>query len=119
MIISIIVGFILGFILAIPPGPVAVTAMKLTLEKGAKHGKMVAFGTSIIDIFFALITVFATSFVVKLFSDITNYNPLLFLVFQILVCSFYAFWLNATKAQKTKYRFRYKQHPFKRIELFK
>jgi threonine/homoserine/homoserine lactone efflux protein len=86
MIISIIVGFILGFILAIPPGPVAVTAMKLTLEKGAKHGKMVAFGTSIIDIFFALITVFATSFVVKLFSDITNYNPLLFLVFQILVC---------------------------------
>ncbi len=85
MIISIIVGFILGFILAIPPGPVAVTAMKLTLEKGAKHGKMVAFGTSIIDIFFALITVFATSFVVKLFSDITNYNPLLFLVFQILV----------------------------------
>jgi len=85
MIESLIVGIILGFVLAIPPGPVAVTAMKLTLDKGVKHGQMIALGTSVIDVFFGLITVFATSFVVRLFSDITRYNPLLFLIFQILV----------------------------------
>lgn len=103
MLESLVVGFVLGFVLAIPPGPVAVTAMKLTLDNGVKHGRMVAFGTSIVDVFFALVAVFATGFLVHLFSDITSYNPLLFLIFQIIVIAvLMLFGLTQLKQKKSE-----------------
>jgi threonine/homoserine/homoserine lactone efflux protein len=85
MLIALFVGAMVGFILAIPPGPVAVTAMRLGLDKGVRHGVAGALGTGMMDIFYCLMAIFATSAVLKLIDGIVIHYPLLLLAFQILV----------------------------------
>lgn len=85
MIIALLAGIILGFILAIPPGPVAVTAMRLSLDKGIKHGTLTALGTGFMDFVYCLIIIFATSAVLSLVNGFFDEHPLLTLSFQLFV----------------------------------
>ncbi|MCX7735547.1 MAG: LysE family transporter [Candidatus Kapabacteria bacterium] len=85
MILSLLAGLIIGFVMAMPPGPVAVTALKLGLEKGAKHGYQVGLGTGLIDFFYCMIAVFATSAALALLGDFTDKYPLLTLIIQLSV----------------------------------
>jgi putative LysE/RhtB family amino acid efflux pump len=85
MILSLLAGLIIGFVMAMPPGPVAVTAIKLGLEKGAKHGYQIGLGTSIIDFFYCMIAMFATSAVLALLGDFSDRYPLLTLFIQLSI----------------------------------
>lgn len=85
MILSLLAGLIIGFVMAMPPGPVAVTALRLGLEKGSKQGYQVGMGTGLVDFFYCLIAVFATSAALALLGDFTNKYPLLTLFLQLSV----------------------------------
>lgn len=85
MLMSLLVGAVVGFLLALPPGPVAVTAMKLSLNKGARHGILAGLGTAVMDFFFCLLSVFATSAFIHLIDSISVDYPVAVLVFQLVV----------------------------------
>lgn len=83
--IPLLFGLIIGFVLAMPPGPVAVTAIKMALDKGSRHSTMVALGTGLLDFIYCTIAIFATSAVLTFISDFADRNPIPILVFQIAV----------------------------------
>ncbi|TAL67493.1 MAG: hypothetical protein EPN82_14545 [Bacteroidetes bacterium] len=85
MLVSIIAGMIIGIIMGIPPGPVAVTAIKLGLNKGMKHSVYASLGTGLMDVFFCLISMFAASAIVSLVTNFFNGYPIVLLIFQIVV----------------------------------
>ena len=85
MIVALLAGFIIGYILAIPPGPVAVTVMRLSLDKGIKHSVLAATGTGLMDFIYCLIIVFATSAALSLVNGFFNDYPVLLLGFQLFV----------------------------------
>ncbi len=85
MLIALLAGIIIGFILAIPPGPVAVTAMRMSLDKGIKHGILTALGTGFMDFVYCLIIIFATSAVLNLVNAFFDEHPLILLAFQLFV----------------------------------
>lgn len=83
MLMSLFVGLAAGFVLAIPPGPVGVTAMRLSLDKGEKHGFLAALGTSLMDFIFVFIAVFATSAVISLVDKFSTEYPVAVLIIQL------------------------------------
>lgn len=85
MILSLLAGLIIGFVMAMPPGPVAITAIKLGIEKGERHGYQIGIGTGLVDFFYCLIAMFATSAALALLGDFTDRYPLLTLFIQLSV----------------------------------
>ena len=85
MIIALLAGIIIGFMLAIPPGPVAVTTMRLSMDKGLGHGIKAALGTGLMDFIYCLIVIFATSAVLSLVNGFFDDYPIILLGFQVLV----------------------------------
>jgi threonine/homoserine/homoserine lactone efflux protein len=85
MIIALLAGLVVGIVLAIPPGPVAVTTVKLTLDNGRRKSLIAATGTAMLDVFFCLIAVFTASLMLDLLMNFTENNQVLYLVFQITV----------------------------------
>lgn len=85
MIIALLAGIIVGIVLAIPPGPVAVTTVKLTLDNGRRKSLIAASGTAMLDVFFCLIAVFAATLLLDLLMKFTENNQILYLVFQVTV----------------------------------
>lgn len=85
MIISLLAGIILGVIIAIAPGPVAVTAMKTGLNKGTKEGGLVGLGTAFVDFSFCLGAIFATSAALSVVDNFSLSYPIITLSIQLLV----------------------------------
>ncbi|MFH1052369.1 MAG: LysE family transporter [bacterium] len=85
MLIALLSGLIIGFLLAIPPGPVALTTIRLSLEKGIKHSSRAALGVGIMDFVYCLAIIFATSAILTLINGFFDDYPLIFLSFQIFV----------------------------------
>ena len=85
MLVSILAGVIIGIVMGIPPGPVAVTAIKLGLNKGLRHALSASLGTGLMDVFFCLISMFAASAIVSLVTNFFNGYPIVLLIFQIVV----------------------------------
>ncbi len=85
MIVALLSGLIIGFVLAIAPGPVAVTAMRLSLDKGLKHGVLAAFGTATMDFIYSMVVIFATTAILSFVNHFFDDYPILLLAFQILV----------------------------------
>jgi len=85
MIAAIIVGIIVGFALAIAPGPVSVTAAKTTLSNSKRSAYSLAYATASIDFLFALIATFAATAVSSLISNFAQQNPLLIGILQISI----------------------------------
>jgi len=85
MIIAFVAGVLIGFILAIPPGPVAVTAMRLSMENGLKHGILASLGTGLMDFIYCLIVIFATSAILSLVNGFFDNYPIVLLGFQLFV----------------------------------
>ncbi|MFM8568801.1 MAG: LysE family translocator [Candidatus Kapaibacterium sp.] len=60
-----LVGFCTGFVLTIPPGPVAAFAIETSLHHGQRSGRGVAFGVALVDTVFCLGVLFASSALVQ------------------------------------------------------
>jgi threonine/homoserine/homoserine lactone efflux protein len=85
MIIALLAGLIIGFVLAIPPGPVGVTTIRLSIDKGIRHSTLSALGTGLMDFIYCLLVIFATSAILKLVNGFFDKYPILLLGFQISV----------------------------------
>lgn len=85
MLIAFIAGSIGGFLLAMPPGPIGVTAMRFGINNRVKQGTLFSAGSAFLDMFYCAIAVFATSAVVDNLEGFTSENPLVFLIAQIII----------------------------------
>src|SRR5437868_362877 len=61
MLTALVVGFAVGFVLAIPPGPIAVACIKQAIDGHRERGIKLALGASTMDIIYALVAAFASS----------------------------------------------------------
>lgn len=60
----ILTGFLIGFVLSIPVGPIAVLCIQRTLNRGKYHGWITGIGASTSDVFYVALAIFGLSFVV-------------------------------------------------------
>jgi len=101
--LSILFGFIVGVALALPPGPVGVTAIEIGLFQNKKAGFHLALGNAIMDFIYCLGVIFATTAAISTLSSFSKDYPAAYLVFQIGTISalFIIGFLNL-KAKKRK-----------------
>lgn len=85
MIFAILTGLVLGYILAIPPGPVGVTAMKLSLNHGKKPGALLSLGNGVVDFFFCIIAIFTAKGILNLMDDFSTDHPFIMLMLQLAI----------------------------------
>ncbi len=85
MFIAFIIGALLGFILAMPPGPVGVVAIRLGLSGSVKPGTFMAYGTASMDVVFCTLVIFATSAVKGAVSSFSEQHPVIMLISQIII----------------------------------
>lgn len=101
MILSLLSGIIIGIVLALPPGPVGITAIKYGLFKGEKAGTELAFGNAMIDFLYSLITIFATSAAISILNAFANQYPALIFAFQVsIILALMAFGILNLKSKK-------------------
>lgn len=81
--LSILFGFIVGVVLALPPGPVGVTAIEIGLYQNKKAGFQLALGNAIMDFIYCLGVIFATSAVISTLSSFSHEYPAAYIVFQL------------------------------------
>lgn len=82
---SLPIGILLGIVLAIVPGPVAVGAMKLSINDGERSGTLYSAGSGFMDFVFCLFAVYTTSAVLSAFGNFSTTHPLLILSIQVLL----------------------------------
>jgi threonine/homoserine/homoserine lactone efflux protein len=61
MIFALLVGTIIGYILAIPPGPVSVSAIKQAMSPTPRNAYYLASATALMDFIYALLAIFAAT----------------------------------------------------------
>lgn len=91
MLINLLYGLLIGFIIALPTGPVGLLCVRKTLIFGKKSGIFSVFGSVFADIFFSAAVVFGLTFILSFFE---KYSLLLQIVGGIL------FMYIAWRAQK-------------------
>lgn len=79
---AIVVGFVVGFALALPPGPIAVAVIKQALEGRFRDGFQIAISAAGMDILYAMIAAFASSAIVSTLTDAIVAREWLMLLFQ-------------------------------------
>jgi threonine/homoserine/homoserine lactone efflux protein len=85
VIIALLVGIILGFVLAMPPGPIGVTAIRFGLYDNLKPGTHLAYGTSLMDLLYCLVAIFAASAATSAISSFSKDYPYIALMFQVTI----------------------------------
>jgi len=109
LVLSILLGGLIGFILALPPGPVAVTVMASALRGKWRHGIAAAAGASLADGFFALGVLFASSALGEVLMQLLSHHPTLALIGEIAVAAAlltYAFRLGRSSVLRHSSHFR-------------
>lgn len=85
MIVALLVGLIIGFFLAIPPGPVGVTVAKLSIFNSRKASYHFTYATGIIDFIFALSATFAASAIASAIGTFASDHTILINIIQISI----------------------------------
>jgi threonine/homoserine/homoserine lactone efflux protein len=85
MIFAVLVGIIMGFVLAIPPGPVSVSAAKLSVFSTKKSTLLFIYASSTVDFLSALSTIFAAAAISKAISSFAQTHILITNIVQISV----------------------------------
>ncbi len=83
--IALLVGLASGFVISMPPGPVAAFTIETTLSKGKRTGMSVGLGVAFIDTLFCLGILFASSAIIGWFLDLAAAYPTASLVLRVLV----------------------------------
>ncbi len=84
MIAALLLGILVGFILSIPPGPLAVTVIKKSLEGRFVPAFMTGFGAATMDVVYTLAATFTSSALVVALSKLFLQHKWLSLLFQAL-----------------------------------
>ena len=82
MVTALLVGLVVGFILAIPPGPIAMACLQQALAGQAREGLALVLGASAMDIVYALLAAFASSALVGALWGMVLHHTWALLAFQ-------------------------------------
>ena len=82
MVTALLVGLVVGFVLAIPPGPIAMACVQQALAGQAREGVALVLGASAMDIGYALLAAFASSALVEALWDMMMHHAWALLAFQ-------------------------------------
>lgn len=88
MILSLISGIMTGLVMAMPPGPATSTLIKLNLTHYKKHILTYASGVALLDIFYCLIAMLASSQLLTAFKFLDRKYPFSILIFQSIIVLF-------------------------------
>ena len=87
MIAAIVIGIAVGFVLAIPPGPIGLAAIRTGLKDGWGPSVRLAIGAGLFDVFYCALAMAATSVVADALLDVLTSSPAAYIVIQIaIVC---------------------------------
>jgi len=82
MVTALLVGLVVGFVLAMPPGPIAIACLRQALAGQAREGLALALSASAMDIGYALLAAFASSALVGALRGLVTDNAWSLLAFQ-------------------------------------
>ena len=82
MVTALLVGLVVGFVLAIPPGPIAMACVQQGLAGQARAGLALVLGASAMDIVSALLAAFASSALVGALGGLVLHHAWVRLAFQ-------------------------------------
>lgn len=85
LLIAILVGLAIGFVVALPPGPVGITAIKYGLFREPKDGTQLVLGNGIMDFVYCLVALFATGAMTDALSKFSYDYPYIVAAFQFTV----------------------------------
>jgi threonine/homoserine/homoserine lactone efflux protein len=83
MLTALAVGLAVGFVLGIPPGPIAVACIKQTVDGHTRYALKLAAGASSMDILYATVAAFASSALFAGLRGVVNGNGWYLLAFQV------------------------------------
>jgi len=100
LLVALLIGTLVGIILALPPGPVGVTAIKLALFKNTRSGYHLAMGNALMDFLYSIIAAFAASAAISAVESFSDEYPGLIIVAQIaIIIAFLAFGIMNLRAK--------------------
>lgn len=73
--IALIVGLVVGYLLAIPPGPIGIAAARTGLRYGSSSSRMLALGAGLFDMLYCLAAMFASAGVASLLHVDASQSP--------------------------------------------
>ncbi len=85
MLTALLVGLAIGFVVALPPGPVGITAIKYGLFKQPKDGTQLVTGNAIMDFIYCLAALFATGAMTDAVSHFSDQYPYIVAALQFTV----------------------------------
>ncbi len=91
LLVTMLLGMAGGFVLSIPPGPLAIAVTKQGVEGNFRPGLMFALGAALMDIVYILLSTFASSAIVQALERLikeTQWFPVLFQVVCIIILLF-------------------------------
>jgi len=100
LITALLIGLIVGFILAMPPGPIGVLSIKMGLNKKIRPAMYVAIGSGVADFIICFIAITAATAVVQALHSFLDCHPIYSILFQtILIIGFLAYGLYSLKSK--------------------
>lgn len=75
MIIAALLGLVIGYVLAIPPGPISFAAIRTALRQGWTPAVKLAVGAGLFDIVYCLLAMLATSAVASMIVSVSRLYP--------------------------------------------
>ncbi len=83
MILSLLIGVLVGFVLAVAPGPVGVTILKAGLRGDRRGGTLISFGASLLDCFYSLVAMLTASVFFNSLQSLFVTHPVVIFTFQV------------------------------------
>ncbi|MBI2793283.1 MAG: LysE family transporter [Ignavibacteria bacterium] len=85
MISAILVGMAVGFVLAIPPGPIGMAAIRTGIRDGWKAALKLGAGASMFDVLYSGLAMLATSAIVAVLHGLEETSPLPTIIIQFTI----------------------------------
>ncbi|MBS1536900.1 MAG: LysE family transporter [Bacteroidetes bacterium] len=84
MLLSLLIGAIVGFVLAVAPGPVGVTVLKAGLRGDRRGGALISLGASVLDFIYSLLAMLTASIFFSSLQSLFINHPIVMLIFQVV-----------------------------------
>lgn len=85
MIIAILAGVVIGFVLAIPPGPIGMASIRMGIRDGWSATFKLALGGGLFDVLYCALALLASTAITGYFNGIEAKNPLITIGLQVLI----------------------------------
>lgn len=82
---ALIIGVVVGYILAIPPGPIGMAAIRTGIRSGWIAAVKLAIGAGLFDVIYCALAMVATSAIVDILRDLEQTTPLATVIFQLTI----------------------------------